>query len=237
MSLEVSIHDAQTSILRELLFHPEAGYTELQAPTGLTSDHFNFHIKRLVELGLVEKSGRGLYRLTIKGKEYANKLDTDNNTIERQPKVAVLLAVARISDDGTTQYLCQERLKQPYYGYWGFPSGKMRWGETITETAARELKEETNLEAECTYLGIYHEHAYQEETGDLLEDKLFFVVRCANVRGDVYEQFEGGRNVWLSAEAVMAKPKKYTSLPTELAMAKGELTFAEEKHRYGKTEF
>lgn len=49
MSHEVSIHDAQTSILRELLFHPNAGYAKLQRPTGLTSDHFNFHINRLIE--------------------------------------------------------------------------------------------------------------------------------------------------------------------------------------------
>ncbi len=237
MALEVTIHDAQTRILRELLFHPEAGYTELQKPTGLSSDHFNFHIKRLGELGLVEKVGRGRYHLSARGKEYANKLDTDNNTIERQPKVAVLLAVTRISGDGQVQYLCQERLKQPYFGYWGFPSGKMRWGETILQTAARELKEETNLEADHDYLGIYHEHAYQAESGELLEDKLFFVVQCRDVRDKLLEQFEGGRNVWLTAAEIQAQPKKYTSLPTELAMAEGKLTFAEEQHRYSKAEF
>ncbi len=33
MSLEVNIHEAQTSILRELLFLPAAGFAELQKPT------------------------------------------------------------------------------------------------------------------------------------------------------------------------------------------------------------
>ncbi len=56
MSHEVKIHDAQTSILRELLFRPEAGFAELQKPTKLTSDHFNFHIALLVEVGYVEKA-------------------------------------------------------------------------------------------------------------------------------------------------------------------------------------
>lgn len=70
MSLEVNIHAAQTSILRELLFHPHAGYAKLQKPTGLTSDHFNFHISRLVELGLVEKVSRGLYGLTPRGADF-----------------------------------------------------------------------------------------------------------------------------------------------------------------------
>jgi len=111
MSLEVKIHDAQTSILRELLFHPHAGYAELQKPTGLEGDHFNFHIVQLVKRGLVEKQARGRYSLTPTGKEYANKLDTDSNTIERQPKVSVILVIWR--DATKTELLLQERLKTP----------------------------------------------------------------------------------------------------------------------------
>ena len=136
MSIEVKIHQAQTGILRELLFVKEAGYAELQKPTGLASDHFNFHISKLVELGLVDKVGRGRYKLSVKGKEYANKLDTDRKTIERQPKVAVLLAIERKAGD-KQEMLFQKRTKNPYYGYLGFPTGKISWGESIIETAAR----------------------------------------------------------------------------------------------------
>ncbi len=95
MSLEVKIHKAQTAILRELLFQPSAGFAKLQKSTDLTSDHFNFHVTRLVELELVEKLQRGQYALSSRGKEYANRLDTDDNTIERQPKSAVILALER----------------------------------------------------------------------------------------------------------------------------------------------
>jgi predicted transcriptional regulator len=112
MSHEVKIHEAQTSILRELLFLPTAGFAELQKPTGLTSDHFTFHINRLVELGFVERAGRGRYRLTTVGKEYANRLDTDNNTIERQPKSAVMLLVER-ERAGKQEFVFQQRLKHP----------------------------------------------------------------------------------------------------------------------------
>ncbi|HUC96570.1 MAG TPA: hypothetical protein VMR16_02800 [Candidatus Saccharimonadales bacterium] len=80
MSLEVNIHEAQTAILRELLFHPSAGFAKLQKLTGMTSDHFNFHIQKLVDMKLVEKVARGTYSLTPRGKEYANKLDTDTAT-------------------------------------------------------------------------------------------------------------------------------------------------------------
>ena len=154
MSHEVKIHDAQTSILRELLFHPKANFAKLQKGTGLSSDHFNFHIQKLVELKLVEKVSRGSYALTPRGKEHANKLDTDNNTIERQPKVAVILAVERKNSKGQKEYLFQERLKHPYFGFWGFATGKIRWGETIVQTAERELMEETGLTADHRIAGV-----------------------------------------------------------------------------------
>ena len=75
MSLEVNIHDAQTAILRELLFHPSVSFAKLQKLAGMSSDHFNFHLQKLIELKLVEKVSRGTYTLTPRGKEYANKKD------------------------------------------------------------------------------------------------------------------------------------------------------------------
>jgi 8-oxo-dGTP diphosphatase len=237
MSLEVSIHEAQTSILRELLFLPAAGFAELQKPTGLTSDHFNFHISRLVELGLVERVQRGRYRLTPRGKEYANRLDTDRNTVERQPKSAVMLGIERFVD-GEVQFLFQERLKQPYYGFWGVPTGKIRWGETILEGAARELEEETGLKAHHRIVGVYHELVAQEESGELLEDKIFFVIHCTNVYGELVEQFEGGRNAWLTADAVRAKePKLFGSFDTELDIITGRSLFVETRRTYSKEHF
>jgi 8-oxo-dGTP pyrophosphatase MutT (NUDIX family) len=237
MSHEVKVHEVQISILRELLFVKEAGYAELQKPTGLTSDHFNFHISRLVEIGFVEKVGRGKYKLTIKGKEYANKLDTDAHTIERQPKVAVLLAV-ELEVDGQKQLLFQQRTKNPYYGYWGFPTGKIRWGETIMQTAARELMEETGLIADHRIVGLYHEHTFLQGEDEAIEDKMFFVVHCTNPTGILIEKYEGGHNQWMTVEQARALEKRYTSFETELEMiVGGKGVFVEETHHYTKDEF
>lgn len=215
MSLEVNIHAAQTSILRELLFHPAAGYAKLQQPTGLSSDHFNFHIGRLVEPGLVEKVTRGIYRLTSKGKEYSNRLDTDNNTVERQPKVAVLIGLTR-EYNGQTEYLFQQRLKNPYYGFWGLPSGKVRWGETLVEAAAREAREETGLVATFRIMGVYHEHVHPDENSEIIEDKLFFIARSEHIEGQLVADFEGGHNEWRTVADVMHEDKKYATLEAEV---------------------
>ena len=237
MALEVHIHATQTSILRELLFHPHAGYAELQKPTGLTSDHFNFHIGRLVELGMVEKLSRGTYKLTIKGKEYANRLDTDNNTIERQPKAAVMLALTRIRADSQKEYIFQERLKNPYYGYWGLPTGKLRWGETIIQTAEREALEETGLTGDFTVVGVYHELVTQKETGDVLEDKLFFVVSCANLHGTFVRNFEGGHNEWLTLEDLNAKDKVFDGQEDKELILDGKQWLVERAREYSKQAF
>jgi ADP-ribose pyrophosphatase YjhB (NUDIX family) len=236
MTLEVNVHAAQTAILRELLFRPQAGYAELQRPTGLTSDHFSFHVAKLVELGLVDKVARGKYKLTARGKEYANKLDTDQNTIERQPKCAVMLCIEK-QINGKRYFLLQERLKHPYFGFWGVPTGKIRWGETILQTAARELMEETGLEADFRYVGIYHEHAYQKESGELLEDKIFHVVHCQNPRGKLTEEFEGGRNTWMTKREASATAKKFDSVDIELSMVDKEYAFVENIVTYSSDQF
>lgn len=239
MAHEVKIHDAQTSILRELLFHPSANYAKLQKPTGLTSDHFNFHIKRLQELGLVEKMEGGHYQLTARGKEHANKLDTDNNTIERQPKIAVILAVEK-TEGGKRYILFQERLKQPYFGFWGLLSGKIRWGETIMETAARELDEEAGLSADFRIAGVYHEHVSNKDTGEFLEDKVFFVMHGLNPKGKLKENFEGGRNAWITREEANKLDKKFDSVDIEFDFMDFEdhaEIFVERHTMYGNEHF
>jgi 8-oxo-dGTP pyrophosphatase MutT (NUDIX family) len=197
------------------MFHPSAGFAALQKPTGLSTDHFTFHITRLLELGYVEKVSRGVYRLSTQGKEYANRLDTDDNTIERQPKVAVILAIEK----GDGRWLFQERLKNPYFGFYGFPSGKIRWGETILETAERELLEETGLAADRRIVGIYHEIVRSHETNELLEDKVFFVVHCTVPTGTLLEEFEGGRNSWDLPDNVFGREKVFDSVQIEIDFA------------------
>lgn len=232
MSHEATIHQTQIDILRELLFAPDASYADLQKVTGLESDHFKFHIARLVELGYVERLARGRYSLSAKGKEYANKLDTDERTIERQPKSAVILVIQQAD-----HYLLQERLKHPYFGYYGFPGGKIRWGETIIQAAERELLEETGLTAELTYRGVYHEHVRSDEDGDIIEDKIFHVVYGSEPTNEMIEDFEGGRNVWMTLDGIAKEDKVYKSFAIELAVGMGERQFVEATQIYTKQEF
>lgn len=233
MTHEVKIHEAQTIILRELLFTPSARFSDLRKKTELESDHFKFHIAKLKAEGYIEKQpATGQYGLTLKGKEYANKLDTDKNVIERQPKSAVII----VTHDGD-KVLVQERLKHPYFGFWGYPGGKIRWGETILEAAGRELKEETNLSAELVYQGVYHEHVESAETAEIIEDKIFHIVSATKPIGELSLEFEGGRNSWMNLAELNDIEKKYHSTDIETSIGLGKDSFVESKQIYTKEQF
>lgn len=58
------------------------------------------------------------------------------------PRVGVLAIVSRQG-----AFLLVRRRFAPNQGLWGFPGGKLEWGETLAEAAARELTEETGLTA------------------------------------------------------------------------------------------
>lgn len=232
---DATAHAAQMAILRELLLADTLNYSALSKSTGLMSDHANFHIKQLSDSGLVEHVPKtyGMYRLTRSGKEYANRMDTDENKIEKQPKISVVLVI--INDKG--EHLQQQRLKQPYYGYWGHPTGKIRWGETMEQAGARELMEETGLTADLTTLGFYHKLDY-DDNGDLLEDKYLCLIYGTNPRGKLKEYSDGQRNMWLSDEEFEKKEKKFGGAEeTTTIIKQGKVFLSEKQYTYPKDSY
>jgi 8-oxo-dGTP pyrophosphatase MutT (NUDIX family) len=177
------------------------------------------------------------YKLTNKGKEYANRMDTDENEIEKQPKVSVIITLERKNKEGKREFLFQQRKKNPYYDFWGRVGGKIRWGESIIEAAQRELKEETGLEADFEYKMLYHKRDYDRNTNKLLEDKLFACVYSTNYRGDLVEVFEGGINKWMTEDAFHLQPKRFASVDDFTALMDQGERFIERKFYYDETEY
>lgn len=235
MSYESNPHTTQIAILRHLLFTTEAGFAELQKESDLTSDHFNFHIKKLVESGYVEKTATG-YRLSVLGKEYANRLDTDENEIEKQPKVSVVVVLERQRGD-RREFIAQQRLKQPYFGFWGRLGGKIRWGESFEEAAKRELQEETGLDADFTFKMIFRKRDYKKATGELLEDKVFVIMYANEYSGKLIVDFEGGHNEWLTQEEFMAKEKTFESARDFINLIDQGVSYHAQEYTYDVDEY
>ncbi|MBP9759546.1 NUDIX hydrolase, partial [Candidatus Dojkabacteria bacterium] len=169
--MEIKIHDFQLSILRELLFKPMARFRDLKK-FDVTNDHFTFHVNHLLKEGLITKVD-GKYSLSDTGKEFANRIDTDSLKLERQAKLAVALHAVR-TRNGKREILIHQRLKEPFYGWYGSHSGKIRWGENPVDCAIREFEEETGLSGDFDLKGIVHYHHYHKD-GRFLEDKYFWV--------------------------------------------------------------
>lgn len=218
-------HIVQMKLLRQLLLTPSCKFATLTAASGLTSDHANFHIKQLIAAGFVRHVAKsyGEYELTRDGKEYANRMDTDAYEIERQPKLTVDLAVE--NDKG--EFIVQKRLKHPYFGYYGFPTGKIRWGETMEQAGARELHEETGLIADLRVVGVYHKLDYDTE-GNLLEDKYMCLIHGTNPRGELLAETETHTNQWMTTSAYNQLDKQMGDIDATIDQLRADGAFVRE---------
>jgi ADP-ribose pyrophosphatase YjhB (NUDIX family) len=189
----MDLHTIQLKILTGLLFQPHARFRDLEIPH-ITSDHLTYHLKTLIKLKLIQKKD-SKYSLTKKGKELAGRIDTDTALLEKQPKVGVAVLAVRIYK-GRKQILIHKRLKQPFYGFEGGVTGKIKYSEKIEETAARELFEETGVSGEVTCKGIIHYRDFDEKQS-LLSAKILFVFIVENLKGNLKKQVKEGKNFWI----------------------------------------
>lgn len=236
MTFESNMHETQMTIIRYLLFMQQAGFADLQKAAGLTSDHVTFHIHKLITMGYIDKDG-AQYILTPQGKGYADRMDTDENIIEKQPKVTVVITLERRNEQGEREFLFQQRKKSPYYDFWGRVGGKVRWGESIIEAAQRELKEETGLEADIEYQLLYHKRDFDKTSGGLLDDKIFLCVHGMNHRGELKEEFDAGVNKWMTMEELHRQEKWFTNVDEFTELLEAGETFIEREHYYDKSEY
>jgi 8-oxo-dGTP pyrophosphatase MutT (NUDIX family) len=221
------LHFVQMRILRELLFHPNSRFSDLNL-SGLSSDHFSYHIRTLLKEGLVAKN-KERYSLTSKGKTFASGIDTDSARLEKLPKVGVLVVTEKISK-GKKYLAVQTRKKEPYYDYSGFITGKVRYGEKIFETAARELKEEMGLSAKFKLCFVLHEMVYDKQ-GNQLEDKFFHIIKAYSPKGKLKETTEEGVNRWVAlTDFKKLKPIYHSELQILGWYLKDDRDFKEKKY-------
>lgn len=132
-------HHIQLHILKEMLIRNEARYSELKPPA-VEANLFMYHLNRLIQTGMILKQDKS-YVLTRTGKLYADRSNLASMKIRRQPKCISILAI----QNALNEWLILKRKHQPFIGYKGFPSGKIHFGETLLQSAARELSEKSGL--------------------------------------------------------------------------------------------
>lgn len=227
-----NLNQIQIKILSVLLFKPRSRFKQLNLDF-LTTDNFSYHIKSLLSNGLIAKEGL-YYSLTASGKMLAGKLDTTTHTLEKQPKVSVIL-IPHQKINGVTKYLIQKRTKEPYFGYWGFIAGKVKFGETLSQTTQRELFEEAGIQGESRFCYEIHEMVYDKNTGSQLEDKFFQVMEVINLIGDLISQTQEGYNQFVTpAEFKIITPKYHNEQDLFDWFLAKDFKFKEEKYYIDK---
>lgn len=197
-NINIKLHEYQKAILAKLTSSPLLRFNQLRIDN-LESEHMNYHLKKLINWGLVTKSGTG-YSLTHEGKDYSNLMDDDIEFIEKQPKTSVLLHVVRRNKRGQVESLLSRRLRQPYWGKIGRLTGKVQFGETLEGAARRELFEETGLEAHTVVLeNIYHKLRYDTE-GKYVQDNIFYRFFIKDTYGSFIDKTKHQENIWLTAK-------------------------------------
>ena len=123
-------------------------------------------------------------------------------------------------DDGMV-FMQQRLVHQSYGGYWEFPGGKAKAGETTIQTMRRELREETGVEVGNAYPWL------QKTSADGNKQLYFFIV--ADYAGTP-QGCEGQACCWVSPQnppqpLLPANPLicKWLSLPTVCAITAADL--------------
>jgi 8-oxo-dGTP diphosphatase len=94
------------------------------------------------------------------------------------PIPAVLAVLVR---DGQT--LLVRRANPPDAGLWGFPGGKIEYGETVEAAALRELHEETSVRAESLGVITTLDVLVRSDDGELRQHYILIAVRCRWLSG------------------------------------------------------
>lgn len=229
------IHPAQRAVLYELRHQTEARFSELLRKTNLTSDTFKFHLRKLADLGLLEKLPSGEYSLTASGKEYANRLDEKTGLEIAQPKASMLLLLIA-QHGGETYYLAHCRQREPFRGFWGIASAPVLRGVSLGDAAASEVLKQTGIHATFSPKGLYRVIDTTDD-GEVLEDKLFSLM-VAHVDGlPTPHEWHGGDSVWLSRNELLAKSPLFPITERVLTMVETDERFVEEVCVYDRDQY
>ncbi len=184
------MHKTKRKIIDYLRYNPGSRFADLQQDED--SNKLSYHLKVLEQDNIIEKKDSKYY-LTREGKKLLNFLSETAET-RKQPVSVVALIPEK---DG--KVLLQERLKEPWYGYWLVAAGKIEFGESFAEAIQRELKEETGLSGEPEFIGMVSSRSYDKEK--LTYHVHMYCYKIKNLKGQV-KKVKEGKNKWFRPEEV-----------------------------------
>lgn len=183
-------HHIQKSIIYNLAFNEALRFSELK-PDELDNKLFNYHLKLVINAGLVKKDENRLYSLTAEGRRVGvGVLDKQFATLDRAHSVLFLI----IRGKNDKSWLFFKRKTYPLLGEIGFMHVNPTAGTNVFKTAQKELLARTNLNATFKYLGSGYFTIFKNKE---LESYTHFTTLIAeNAKGELSQKNDKGEYFW-----------------------------------------
>ena len=183
-------HHIQKAIVYKLAFNEALRFSQLK-PDDLDNKLFNYHLKLVINAGLVKKDENGLYSLTAEGRRVGvGVLDKQFTDLDRAHSVLFLI-IRRKSDSA---WLLFKRKTHPLLGDTGFMHVNPVATEDVFKTAQDRLMAKANLTASFKYLGSGYFKIF-EESG--LESYTHFTTLVAeDAEGELKQNNDKGEYFW-----------------------------------------
>lgn len=140
--------------------------------------------------------------------------------IARRPGCGALAVVVR-----QERVLLVRRLNPPDAGLWGFPGGRIEWGETSAEAALRELFEETGVEAQAVASLGALDALDRDADGAVRHHYVLVAVLCRWLCGEGVAADDAQDAAWRTYEEIVADEAAHS--PDVAALARRALDAAD----------
>lgn len=231
MKSEGKLHRAQSAILYTLQYATRARYSELMRAAAMESDTFKFHIHKLSKLGYILKAEDGLYELTAEGKALVSRLDRGTGREIEQPKSSMLMVV-RCGN----YVLAHRRDREPFNGFWGIASAPVLRGVPLADSAARELRKQTGIQARFRVAGSYRVIDVNHRS-IVLEDKIFALMVADLDRLAIPHEWSGGYSEWMPTDELLKKEHLFPITAAIFEMIAAGIPFREDVCIYSDDEY
>ncbi len=208
-----AIKDIEKRILTSLMYNPQQTFNELWHKDG-RSNTFAYHLKMVEKKRQVEKLESGKYQLTEEGKKNIVHLEGDNGSVCEAPIIAVIALIVK-----DNRYLMTHRAKEPFYGYWGLPGGKLRSNNYVLEQATESIRKETGLDCDVELKGLFSSKTYVDN--QFSYNHQLFIVKATNPKGTLLKETKKGINKWV-AEKDVEKMLTLPNIPLLIKIATGK---------------
>jgi len=111
------------------------------------------------------------------------------------PRIPVPAVIAVVLRGEEILLVC--RKTPPDAGMWGFPGGKMEFGETIEQAAVRELLEETGVIAEAEGVLTVLDSFHKDADGTLTHHFILPAIACRWISGEPVAADDAAKAEWV----------------------------------------